>query len=263
MTRSFRLLLAAVSVSLFFSCGKETASLDDAVKPEDYFNLQPGKYIIYQLDSIVKLPLSDTAFTTRSYQAKDVVDAPITDNLGRPGWRIFRYLRPLNSNNEADWQPADTYQVTPTTRTVEVVENNLRFLKMVFPINESTTWKGNTYINTTPGGPLDHYDAWEYQYQQVGGSFSPFQTPVENTVTILQADEALGVLNEAPANPDLNAFRVYSVEVYAKNIGLIYKYLNYWDYEARTLNSSGRPAPPFPDGNKNGGGIRLRMISHN
>lgn len=262
MKKSLRLLFILLGTGFLFSCGKESASFETE-KPEDYFNLQPGKYIIYQLDSMVKVPFNDTAFTLNSYQAKDVVDKEITDNMGRRSWRIFRYLRPLNSTNENDWQSSDTYLITPTRNVVEVIENNLRFQKLVLPILETTVWKGNSYINTTPGGPLDHYDAWEYSYQQIGGSYAPFDIPVDSTITVLQADDALGVVNEAPQSIDQDAFRVYSIEVYAKNIGLIYKYLNYWDFQARTVNSNGTPIPPFPYGSRNGGGIRLRMISHN
>lgn len=262
MKKSLRLLFTILGTGFLFSCGKESAN-PDMESPEDYFNLQPGKYIVYQLDSIVKVPFNDTAFTTNSYQAKDVVDAAITDNMGRPSWRVFRYLRPLNSTSESDWQSIDTYMITPTRNVVEVVENNLRFQKLILPINENTVWKGNTYINTTPGGPLDQYDAWEYSYQQIGSSFTPFDTPVDSTLTVLQADEGLGVVDEKPFSVDQDAFRVYSVEVYAKNIGLIYKYFNYWDFQARTVNSNGNPVPPHPYGNKIGGGIRLRMISHN
>jgi hypothetical protein len=254
-------LLLAGFISLV-SCGKETAEPDfeDAA---EYMALEPGKTIVYQLDSIVKTPFNDTAFTTISYEAKDVVDAEITDNLGRSSWRVFRYLRPLGSTNEQDWTSNMTYMVTPLRKGVEVIENNLRFQKLIFPINQNTVWRGNTHINTTPGGPLDYLDAWEYSYTAIGETFSPFDTPIENTITVLQADEALGVQNEKPENPDLDAYRTYSVEVYGKNIGLIYKELRYWTYSARTLDNTGSPAQPFPYGKTEGGGIRLRMISHN
>ncbi len=254
-------MLLLAGLTMLVSCGKESAE-PDYEDASDYMALEPGKTILYQLDSIVKKPFNDTAFLTISYQAKDVVDAEITDNLGRSSWRVFRYLRPVNSTNEQDWAPNMTYMITPLRKGVEVIENNLRFQKLIFPIDQNTVWKGNTHINTTPGGPLDYLDAWEYSYSAIGESFSPFDTPIENTLTVLQADEALGVQNEKPEDPDLDAYRTYSVEVYAKNIGLIYKELRYWTYSARTLDNLGAPAQPFPYGKTEGGGIKLRMISH-
>ncbi|ULQ54823.1 hypothetical protein [Flavihumibacter fluvii] len=247
----------------FSSCGKESVTLEDGTL-ESYVNLQPGKYIIYQLDSLVKVPFNDTAFTTRSYQAKDLVDTLITDNLGRPSWRVFRYLRPLGSNDESAWEPSDTYYITPTRSDLEVVENNLRFQKLVYPIKESIYWFGNKHINTTPGGPLDFLDTWEYNYTEIGGSFAPFDVPVDSTITILQTDQGSGFADDYnPLDPDQPGYRIYSIEVYAKNIGLIYKHLLHFNYKARTLNGSNNPVPPYPDGNKDGGAITLRMISHN
>ena len=81
------------------ACGKENAD-PDFEEVSDYLVLEPGKTLIYQLDSIVKTPFNDTAFSTISYEAKDIVDAEITDNLGRSSWRVYRYLRPLNSTDE-------------------------------------------------------------------------------------------------------------------------------------------------------------------
>jgi hypothetical protein len=245
------------------SCGKETVSLQEGTI-EAYTNLHTGKYIIYQLDSLVKVPFNDTAFITRSYQAKDVVDTIITDNLGRPSWRVFRYLRPVDSNDESAWQPSDTYFITVTRAELEWVENNLRYKKLIYPIKENALWLGNKFINTTPGGPLDFLDAWEYTYTQVGGSFAPFETAIDSTITILQTDQNSGFADDqTPLNQDEPGYRIYSVEVYAKNIGLIYKKLVHFNFKARTVNGAGVPVPPFPDGNKDGGGVTLRMISHN
>ena len=89
------------------SCGKETDTPDEALLT-DYFSLAPGRQVIYQLDSIIKAPFQDTSFIVRSYEARDVVDAEITDNLGRKSWRVFRSLRPLGCTSESAWQESDT-----------------------------------------------------------------------------------------------------------------------------------------------------------
>lgn len=263
MQKSIRCCFILLGWMVISSCGKESVELEDGTL-ESYVNLQPGKFIIYQLDSLVKIPFNDTAYTTRSYQAKDIVDTLITDNLGRPSWRVFRYLRPLDITSESAWVPSDTYFITATTSSIEVVENNLRFLKMVYPISEATYWMGNKHINTTPGGPIDYLDAWEYNYSQVNGSYTPFETPVDSTVTIIQTDQNAGFADDYhPLDQDVPGYRIYSVEVYAKNIGLIYRYTTHLNYRARTLNDNGNPVPPYPNGSRDGNAITLRMISHN
>ncbi|ULQ58194.1 hypothetical protein KJS94_08295 [Flavihumibacter rivuli] len=243
----FKTLILSGMVALG-ACGKESATLE-TTRPEEYFNLQPGKYIIYQLDSTVRKEGSNTDFIVRSYQAKDEVDQEVMDNLGRKSWRIFRYIRSLNSTNEADWKPLATYLVTPNFEDVEVIDNNQRYIKLIAPVVEGKTWFGNRHINTTLGTELDYLDEWEYQYQDIGASFTPLNTPVDNTISILQADETDG----APENPNAYSARTYSKEVYGWGIGMIYKELLTWETQ---LNNDNRYV-------RTGFGIKLRMISHN
>ncbi len=257
-----KLLGTLLIVFLLVSCGKESATVETE-RPADYLQLQPGRYIIYQLDSLVKTLGNDTAMETHSYQAKDLVDALITDNLGRPSWRIFRFLRPLDSQNESDWAPSDTYMITPTSGSLEWIENNQRFLKLVSPIETGDAWMGNRYINTTPGGPLDYLQAWEYQYTDVHHAFSSFENTLDSCITVVETDEGNNYFDDRnPVDPDLDGYRIYSISVYAKNIGLVYRDFVQWDFEKRTLSENGQPTLPTPVGSRTGFGVRLRMISY-
>ena len=79
-------------ISLFFiSCKKEKETFSSE-SVNDYYPLQVGKYITYNLDSTVFINFG-TKDTVVSYQVQDRVDAQITDNLGRPAYRIIRYIR--------------------------------------------------------------------------------------------------------------------------------------------------------------------------
>lgn len=256
-------LFFVLTALLTGGCGKQSATVSTS-RPADYVNLVPGKYIIYQLDSLVKSATNDTAYFIHSYQAKDVIDAEVTDGMNRPSWRVFRYLRPLDSNDESAWEASDTYLVTPTAGNLEVVENNLRYLKLAAPLMGGETWMGNRYIAATPGSSLEYLQAWQYSITDIDHSFTALDVPVDSCITVLQTDEGENFTdNRTPANIDLDGYRIYSIEVYAKHIGLIYKDLVYWSFEKRTLDNAGNPTVPHPTGNKDGAGIRLRMISHN
>ena len=61
------------------------------------------------------------------------MDAQITDNLGRPAYRIIRYIR---KNPHRSWTANNTFMAVPTDNSIEYVENNLRFLKLKLPIKE-------------------------------------------------------------------------------------------------------------------------------
>jgi hypothetical protein len=248
----FTIILLLFSGVLLLRCSKKDVFLSD--QPSDYMNLAVGKFVTYRLDSLyyVNFGQKDTIV---KYQAKDVVDAAITDNLGRPSWRIIRYLN--DTAALGTWTPDITYLVTVSTNTLEVVENNLRFLKLKAPVANDYTWKGNAYINTQPPAnpnnepDYSYFDNWDYTYADVDQPFTPFTTPVSNTITVNQRDEILGT----PGNVDSYSERNFSLEVYGKGIGLIYKNFLHSVFQPRTST--------YPTGYFDGYGITLRMIDHN
>jgi hypothetical protein len=102
---------------------------------------------------------------TITYQVKFEVDSLITDNLGRPAYRIYRYIR---DSANAPWVTDDTYMAINTGNSLEFVENNLRFIKLKQPIEQDFTWKGNSFINTTSSSAefnLQYLDGWDYTYE--------------------------------------------------------------------------------------------------
>lgn len=197
-------------------------------KLEEYMNLQVGRFILYKLDSLRYTNFNQDLEETK-YQAKDVIDAVVSDNQGRPSWRVIRYLRDSASTSEADWKPNITYMITVLPKSVEVVEENLRFIKLVQPVREEYSWKGNSYINPELFDASFSIDTWDYTYQNIG---SPFVfndgRKVENTITVNQRDDVLG----NPANPFSYSIKNFSKEVYGKNIGLIYKEFFHSEYQA-------------------------------
>src|SRR5688572_4497411 len=105
----------------------------------DYVPLVKDKYITYRLDSTVFTNFGRTT-EIHSYEEKHVVDAQITDGLGRPSFRIFRFTRDIGQQN---WTSAGSYFITPLNNTLELIENNLRFVKLALPLTVTNTWKGN------------------------------------------------------------------------------------------------------------------------
>ena len=125
-----RFLFAGMLAAVFFSaCKKETEVLDTAPLAE-YAPLEVGKYITYKLDSFRYLPFSLQSIVT-SFEVKYFTDAQITDNLGRPAYRIVRYIRKTAA--EA-WQPDNSFTAINTGNTYEFIDENLRFIKLHEPI---------------------------------------------------------------------------------------------------------------------------------
>ncbi|HEY0354721.1 MAG TPA: hypothetical protein VGC29_00875, partial [Flavisolibacter sp.] len=86
-----QLITVLLGTLVLFSCKKKTEEFQtDSLL--DYVRLQTGKYITYNLDSTVFVNFGRNT-EVHSYQEKHLVDAQVSDNLGRTGYRIFRYLR--------------------------------------------------------------------------------------------------------------------------------------------------------------------------
>lgn len=229
---------------VFTGCKKTTDYKTASI--HDYFPLVIGKYITYQLDSLVYIPFS-TRDTIISYQVKYQVDSLITDNIGRPAYRIYRLIR---KNSSQSWLPDATFMAIPTTLQIEFVENNLRFIKLQQPINELISWKGNSYIDTySANSTLKYLDNWNYFYSHINENSWIQNFEYENVITVNQRDETIG----NPDNPNSYSEINFGEEKYAKGIGLIYKKFTHREYQP---GNGGYIA----DGSY---GVTLQIIDHN
>jgi hypothetical protein len=168
-----------------------------------------------------------------------------------------RYLRNVNSTDEEDYKAGLTYFVTPTTQSVELLENNLKFEKLRLPVNEGFNWHGNSYLPSTPYFNIYQFSndedihLWDYTYTDVNASLVVNDIQYDSTVSVLQVADSSNVPIEFPEGL---AYRNYWIETYAKNIGLIYKEVVMWEYQPP---NSGNP------GFRSGFGLRLSIIDHN
>ncbi|WP_153797206.1 hypothetical protein [Foetidibacter luteolus] len=241
------LIYAAFFIIFCTGCSKQsiTLSLPDI---KEYYPVQPGKVFIYRLDSTV-IPPFGTALITRSYMAKDSIESEFLDNTDRTSYRVYRYT--TDTLFQQGWQYVSTYFITMAENAIEVSEDNLRFIKLKAPVNAESTWKGNTYIETaSANSPVRYLHNWDYAYQNINEPYTVLNGTLNNTLTILQQDENSPDTEFDPS--ELFHERNYSVEVYAKGIGLVYKDFLHWTWQ---LN----PTPAFSD---NSYGIRLNLVEY-
>ncbi len=220
-----------------------------------YMPLSPGKYIVYRVDSIVTTDFG-IALEVRSRQVKHQVDAEITDNLGRKSYRILKYFR--NADGTDSWQADGTYMITPLEKQIEVIEDNLRFIKLHAPVRDGYSWKGNSYLNLNPYSSFG-YDFslyaylkdWDYYYK---GFESTFTYEGNNYADVYTIEQENFIENFPVIIPEAPGSHFRGVEKYAKNIGLVYKEYKLLEYEPNT----GNPNPYYT-----GFGVTLWMIDHN
>lgn len=235
-----------LAILLFHACSKKTETFQ-AASISDYYPLELGHSITYRMDSTVFVNFNSTE-EVHSYQALDVVDALITDNLNRPSYRIRRYIR--DTAGTQPWVDNSSYMVTPLQFSLELIDNNLRYIKLHLPIQDDYSWKGNSYIDTySTNSEVTYLDDWDYTYANTDQPYDLGNQLVPNTVTVNEHDDLVG----DPTVDTVFSRRDFSMAVYAKGIGLIYKDFLHREYQ---------PPTPGKDAYIIGYGIRLTMIRH-
>lgn len=235
--------------ALFFSACKKSSEVFQTAAISDYYPLAVGKYVTYTLDSTVFVNFGQ-AQVIHSYQVKHVVDALITDNLGRPAYRIIRYIRKTATD---PWVSDNTFMAVPTDFAMEFIENNMRFLKMKSPLRDGYTWKGNTYIDTySLNSTVKYLNDWDYSYDGVDQPATIGALTIDSIITVQQRDEVIG----DPANTNSYSEVNKGLEKYAKGIGLIYREFLHTEYQPPTPGHPGA----FADGSY---GVKFTMIDHN
>jgi hypothetical protein len=249
MKKLFPFLCVAAAITFSFTaCEKKNETLQTA-SIEDYSPLVVGKYITYQLDSFVYTNFGVNS-ETRTYQVKHQVDAQITDNLGRPAYRIVRYIRKTAANA---WVPDATFMTVNTGNGLEFTENNLRYIKLRTPVRDFYSWKGNSFIDTySINSELKYMDDWDYVYDSVNVPITVGAFTLDSTLKVDQRDEVIGFPELPSSYSEIN----YGVEKYAKGIGLVYRRFFHSEYQPPTPGQGGR----FVDGSF---GVTLTMIDHN
>ncbi|MEI6765235.1 MAG: hypothetical protein WCM76_06300 [Bacteroidota bacterium] len=191
------LLPLLFAITIFAGCKK-----DSVLPPVDmgyrYFPVNVGHWVLYQVDSTNWNDFTG-AVDTFQFQIKETVESEYLDNEGRPTARLERYKK---MSDTSSWYLADVWVMNLTQSTAEKVEENIRFVKMIFPTKSGLVWNGNIY-NTL--GKQD------YEYKQFNKPYIANNIQYDSTVTVLQANE-ITLISEDIAN-----------EVYARDIGMIYK----------------------------------------
>ena len=186
-----------VFIFLLLSCKKDkvkTLTVDYG-----YFPLETGQWIIYNIESVT-IDTEINLFDTTIYQLKETVESIYLDTTGEEVARIERYTR---ENDTLPWVISDVWTAKRTGSSAQKTEENIKYIKMIFPAEKGKTWNGNAY---------NHLDSQEYEITNTDHSASYNNLIFDSVMTITHAyDSSL-----------IDKNHIY--ERYAKNTGLIYKY---------------------------------------
>jgi len=192
-----KVLVYSFLILFLSACKKETADKVDF--GYEYFPLEIGSWVSYNVREIAHDIDLSPAHDTLDYQLKEIIESVFTDDEGRESYRIERYQR-ANENNP--WVIKDVWTSIRTNRRAEKSEENLRIIKMVFPLKKGESWDGNVYNIQNK----DDYEVLEVDEQLVFNGFN-----FDKTLTI-DHGEFFSLVNLDKA-----------YEVYAEGVGLISK----------------------------------------
>lgn len=190
-----------VMVSFFVSCKEETKTIKENGK--NYYPLSVGSFYIYDIDSFLYDGINKR-IDTSSQVIRDFVKEFLIDSAGNEVFRIERSVLV----DSVYWNSYLSYTASIHSLSVQSFMHNSREVRLSFPITEFKTWDGNLYNNK----PLE-----EYYYLDIQEPFIIGDSTYENTVTVLQKEFY------EPKPPLQPLFDIYKKEVFAKDIGMIYK----------------------------------------
>lgn len=196
--KALKFLFIIVSPLLIISSCSKNEEQAPIYMGYNYFPVNIGHTLYYDGDSTITDEFTQTT-RTHHFQIKEIIDSTYLDVQNRPTQRIERYVR------DSVYQPWTIFKVYSATRNnlhAERFEDNVRYVKLVFPAAQNIQWNGNS-MNTN--NPLD------YNYTAVNTPFSINNFNFDSVLTVLQEEE-YNLIEQR-----------YFTEQYATNVGMIYK----------------------------------------
>lgn len=173
------------------------------LNPESYFPLRVGDYRVYQVTttSYNQLTCSSHANdTTKNFFIKTWV----TDSAkNAEGGYTYVIQRLTTADTTQAWQNLDTWSARVSANQAVVYEENIPYVKIVFPLRDSTTWNANLYNNLAE----TDYKLINHNVPYTLANGKKFST----TLSVRQSN------TQNLVNKDMRT------EVYASSVGLIYR----------------------------------------
>ena len=186
-----------VVILTIVGCGEDEATKQPS--DAEYFPLRKGIYQVYAVNE--RNYQAQVEIENSIYQLKTEVVDSFPNQEGGYTYTIHRSRR--NTTNDP-WEFQEVWSVRLNSANVVVYEENTPFIKIVFPAEEGRYWDGNA-MNSMPTD--------EYALTITGESYELASgLTVEEFIQIVQEDSF-----------DLVLFMNKRQEVYARNIGLVYR----------------------------------------
>lgn len=179
-------------------CNSETLEPDAERSGLSYFPLSIGLYKTYEIEQI-NYKVTGEVDTTRYQLKESVVDSfkNVNNNFTYILHRFSKYP------DQEQWKLDSVWNARRTPRQAIVIENNIPFVKLIFPLKEMAEWDGNS---------SNALEEEAYTMIEVNKPFQWRELNYDQSTTVIQKD-----------NQDSIIFLDQRKEVYAQDLGLIFK----------------------------------------
>jgi hypothetical protein len=179
MKKLFFLLSAFVVMA---ACNRND---DNGVLPQigtHYFPLKLGATWVYKVDSIAYDDNGPTqAIDTFYYQYKEEITEVQTDDMGQPLYVIGRFFRQHDSDT---WLQVRNYTAQIIDNKAQRVEENTRYVKLVFPLRNRNTWNGNMF--NAKGSQIYKLLDFESPYTYQSTNYKIIKVEQANTLNFIE-----------------------------------------------------------------------------
>ena len=163
---------------------------------QDYFPIEVQKEKKFLVTNIIH---NSFGKDTSSYYLKEIITESFIDLEGDTAYRIQRYWR---TDSTQIYEIKDVWVVKKSKTSLQQLEENIRFTKLIFPIDKNSFWNGNAFNN------LGYQ---EYSVQSIHTGFN---------LNNLTFDSCLSINQNYKSN--LLEYE-NSQEIYSLGLGLVYK----------------------------------------
>lgn len=198
-----------------FACKDDTSITPEPSDGLTYFPLTKGFWIEYVADSIYHrndddANLTDTSKDIFHFYIREEIDSSFMDSENQLAYKVMRYKR---SSDLLPWDLINVWTAKVDQHSAQRVEDNIRFIKLKFPVSATTVWQGNAY---------NFFQPEEYSYDNLYQPGIYNSLSFDSTVTVIQND-FISAVN-----------RITKTEIYGAHVGLLFKQLD----SVRTANTS-------------------------
>lgn len=212
------ILLYSILIISIFSCGEnEIENPDDSIFGYEYFPLGLGYEWIYAVDSVLINQAGTNNVISSSFIKEELIEI-IKDTEDN---KEFQLQRSYKKDSISQWKITDIWVIQADHSRAIRTEENLSFVKLVFPAVDGTKWDGHVFFDDDKDFPvaaenITVYKDWEYQINEIE-SKTVGGTLYSEVLDVLHIDDVTFISKR------------FSTESYAKGIGLIERKMEIFD----------------------------------